>query len=148
MCEYVFTCIFIYSLFIYVFLFTANAPQPYPKALFRALLRYERERMLYSIKHTYISLYVCVCATINRSHAHRTYRQKKHPDTGTHTRTTRPPNEHLPQALNNAQRWHDDECVFTCTCTYVFIYCCTVHRHRAAALPEGALSRAAQVICI
>ena len=28
------------------------------------------------------------------------------PDTGTHTRTTRPPNEHLPQALNNAQREH------------------------------------------
>jgi len=28
--------------------------------------------------------------------------------TGTHTRTTRPPNEHLPQALNNAQQWRDD----------------------------------------
>ena len=30
------------------------------------------------------------------------------PDTGAHTRTTRPPNEHLPQALNNAQRWRED----------------------------------------
>ena len=29
-------------------------------------------------------------------------------DTGTHTRMTRPPNEHLPQALNNAHRWRDD----------------------------------------
>jgi len=49
-----------------------------------------------------------VCKTINRSHAHRNTDRENTPDTGTHTRTTRPPNEHLPQALNNAQRWRDD----------------------------------------
>jgi len=41
------------------------------------------------------------------------------PDTGTHTRTTRPPNEHLSQAFNNAQRWRQfrvEEVVGGSTC--------------------------------
>ena len=39
-------------------------------------------------------------------HTHTGHTDRENtPDTGTHTRTTRPPNEHLPQALNNAQRW-------------------------------------------
>jgi len=49
-----------------------------------------------------------VCKTINRSHAHRTHRQRKHSrhrHTHAHDKTR---NEHLPQALNNAQRWRDD----------------------------------------
>jgi len=42
-------------------------------------------------------------------HTHTGHTDRENtPDTGTHTRTRRPPNEHLPQALNNAQRWSDD----------------------------------------
>jgi len=42
-------------------------------------------------------------------HTHTGHTDRENtPDTGTHTRTTRAPNEHLPQALNNAQRWRDD----------------------------------------
>jgi len=42
-------------------------------------------------------------------HTHTGHTDRENtPDTGTHTRTTRPPNEHLPQALINAQRWRDD----------------------------------------
>ena len=42
-------------------------------------------------------------------HTHTGHTDRENtPDTSTHTRTTRPPNEHLPQALNNAQRWRDD----------------------------------------
>ena len=37
-------------------------------------------------------------------HTHTGHTDRENtPDTGTHTRTTIPPNEHLPQALNNAQ---------------------------------------------
>jgi len=42
-------------------------------------------------------------------HTHTGHTDRENtPDTGPHTRTTRPPNEHLAQALNNAQRWRDD----------------------------------------
>ena len=42
-------------------------------------------------------------------HTHTGHTDRENtPDTGTRTRTTRPPNEHLPQELNNAQRWRDD----------------------------------------
>ena len=56
-------------------------------------------------------------------HTHTGHTDRENtPDTGTHTRTTRPPNEHLPQALNNAQRWRDDgacECSIPSTTTTV-----------------------------
>jgi len=45
----------------------------------------------------------------SRGHTHTGHTDRENtPDTGTHTRTTRPPNKNLPQALNNAQRWRDD----------------------------------------
>ena len=52
------------------------------------------------------------CKKINRSHTH-THRQRTTPPTPTHTRTRqeqhpKPPNEHLPQTLNNARRWRDE----------------------------------------
>jgi len=51
-----------------------------------------------------------MCKPINRSHAHRTHRQRKHPrhrHTHAHNKEKKH-NEHLPQALNNARRWRDD----------------------------------------
>jgi len=52
---------------------------------------------------------VCVCVKQSTGHTHTGHTDREDtPDTGTHTRTTRPPNEHHPQALNNAQRWRDD----------------------------------------
>jgi len=54
-----------------------------------------------------------VCKKINRSHTH-THRQRTTPPTPTHTHTRQeehpnPPNKHLPQTLNNARRWRDDD---------------------------------------
>ena len=42
----------------------------------------------------YLFIYICICHT----HTGHTDRENT-PDTGIHTRTTRPPNEHLPQTL-------------------------------------------------
>jgi len=67
------------------------------------------ELRLYAI-HCTILVITISCKTINRSHAHRTHRQRKHPrhrHTHAHDKNP-PPNEHLPQALNNARRWRDD----------------------------------------
>ena len=57
--------------------------------------------------YVYTYMYACVKQSTGHTHTGHTGR-KNTPDTGTHTRMTRPPNEHLPQALNNAQRWRDD----------------------------------------
>jgi len=54
-----------------------------------------------------MSIHIYVKQSTGHTHTGHTDRENT-PDTGTHTRTTRPPNEHLPQALNNAQRWRDD----------------------------------------
>ena len=51
-----------------------------------------------------MSICVCVCVKQSTGHTHTGHTNRENtPDTGTHTRTTRPPNEHLhlphPQAL-------------------------------------------------
>jgi len=61
----------------------------------------------------FVCVWMCLCARasgekINRSHTH-TPRQRTTPPTPTHTHTRqeqdpKPPNEHLPQTLNNARR--------------------------------------------
>jgi len=75
-----------------------------------------------------VSLHVeYVKQSTGHTHTGHTDRENT-PDTGTHTRTTRPPNEHLLQALNNAQRWRDDGkcrtkfailCMFSLFCEYI-----------------------------
>jgi len=64
-------------------------------------------------------------------HTHTGHTDRENtPDTGTHTRTTRPPNEYLPQALNNAQRWRDDgaclsgvNILFFFSCVFSYFLC-------------------------
>ena len=47
-------------------------------------------------------------------HTHTGHTDRENtPDTSTHTRTTRPPNEHLPQALNNEQVHNPVQPIFT-----------------------------------
>jgi len=53
--------------------------------------------------HTYTIL---VKQSTGHTHTGHTDRENT-PDTGTHAHD-KTPNEHLPQALNNAQRWRDD----------------------------------------
>jgi len=52
-------------------------------------------------------VYCALCVENNQQvtrHTHTGHTDRENtPDTGTHTRTTIPPNEHLPQALNNAR---------------------------------------------
>jgi len=87
---------------------------------------------IYTSGYVYIYIYMCVCVyvymyiytawrscrrappwnceQINRSHT-RTHRQRTTPPTPTHTHAhdeNNTPNEHLPQALNNARRCRDD----------------------------------------
>jgi len=64
---------------------------------------------IYEHSLLYIRLSVCIDSVKQSTgHTHTGHTDREHPpDTGTHTRTTRPPNEHLPQALNNAQRWRE-----------------------------------------
>jgi len=67
--------------------------------------------MLYRTQSTVSTLCSSFSVSIKQStgHTHTGHTDRENtPDTGTHTRTTRPPNKHLPQAFNNAQRWRDD----------------------------------------
>ena len=60
-------------------------------------------------KNTVFYSYLACFVKQLTGHTHTGHTDRENtPDTGTHTRTTRPPNEHLPQALNNAQLWRDD----------------------------------------
>jgi len=70
-------------------------------------LEYERIRVMHRVNRAENVMRVLVKQSTGHTHTGHTDREDT-PDTGTHTRTTRPPNEHLPQALNNAQRWRED----------------------------------------
>ena len=117
---YIYICVCV-CIHIYIYILTPN-PEPRPA----------------SANLTFRSL--CVKQSTGHTHTGHTDRENI-PDTGTHTRTTRLPNEHLPPALNNAQRWRDDgachlarpggwprrsqhERIYTYISKYIYIYIC------------------------